>query len=208
MPIATDLPQTPLSRRLAIGFSKISIALRHRAWQEGSARDLTPTQGQALVSIHRQAGISLAAVAAGLGVRASTASEAISVLVRKGWVEKRRSLEDRRTLELHLTTEGSQEATRAEGWPEFLASAIETLPPEEAETLMKALQRMIRELQQRGEIPVARMCNGCTFFRPFSHPETALPHHCAFVDTAFGNADLRLDCPDHQPAAEGQALTL
>lgn len=208
MPTSTDFRQTPLSQRLAIGFSKVSIALRHRAWQEGNARDLTPTQGQALVLIHRQAGISLAGVAAGLGVRASTASEAVSVLVRKGWVEKRRSLEDGRILELHLTTEGTLEAAQVEGWPEFLASAIEILPPEEAETLMKALQRMIRELQQRGEIPVARMCNGCTFFRPFAHPETALPHHCAFVDSAFGNADLRLDCPDHQPADEGRALTL
>jgi hypothetical protein len=26
------------------------------------------------------------------------------------------------------------------------------------------------------------------------------PHHCAFVDAAFGDAALRMDCADHQDA--------
>jgi hypothetical protein len=59
---------------------------------------------------------------------------------------------------------------------------------------------MIRTLQTRGRIPVARMCVSCRFFQPFRHPDGRLPHHCAFVDAPFGDGGLRLDCPDHDAA--------
>jgi hypothetical protein len=64
---------------------------------------------------------------------------------------------------------------------------------------------MIRTLQERGRIPVARMCVSCTFFRPFRHDDRARPHHCAFVDAPFGDGELRLDCPDHAAAPTEQA---
>ena len=62
---------------------------------------------------------------------------------------------------------------------------------------------MIRTLQLNGEIPVSRMCLTCVHFRPNVHTG-AEPHHCAFVDAAFGARHLRLECGDHQPAAPQQ----
>jgi hypothetical protein len=64
---------------------------------------------------------------------------------------------------------------------------------------------MIRTLQVRGRIPVARMCVSCRFFRPYRHDHPTTPHHCAFVDAPFGDGELRLDCPDHLPAPAAQA---
>jgi hypothetical protein len=34
---------------------------------------------------------------------------------------------------------------------------------------------MIRTLQLKGRIPVARMCVSCQFFRPFEHDDPATP---------------------------------
>ena len=48
---------------------------------------------------------------------------------------------------------------------------------------------------------MSRMCLDCRFFRPDVHDDPARPHHCAFVDAPFGDAQLRIDCADHQPAA-------
>ena len=191
----------PLGQRLATGFAKIAVALRHQAWQGGHPRDLTPTQGEALVLVQQRPGATLAQVSEALGVRPSTASEAVSTLVRKGLVSKERSAEDRRALQLFLTPEGEEQASAAALWPNFLARTIEDLPREEARVLMRTLQRMILSLQQRGEIPVARMCTGCRFFRPNVHPGPGRPHHCAFVDAPFGEADLRFDCKDFESAA-------
>src|SRR3546814_20452567 len=59
---------------------------------------------------------------------------------------------------------------------------------------------MIGALQTRGTIPVQRMCVSCAHFRPNVHSDAATPHHFAFVDAAFGDASLRLDCDDHVEA--------
>jgi hypothetical protein len=66
------------------------------------------------------------------------------------------------------------------------------------------LVKMIRTLQERGEIPVSRMCVTCRFFRPRVHDDPTRPHHCAFVDAPFGDRSLRLECADHEAAPEGQ----
>lgn len=200
-----DTQTLTLGQRLATGFAKIAVALRHQAWQGGHPRDLTPTQGEALILLQQRPGATLAQVGEALGIRPSTASEAVATLARKGLVAKERSPQDRRALRLFLTTRGRDEASAAALWPNFLARTIEGLPADEARVLMRTLQRMILSLQRKGEIPVARMCAGCRFFRPNAHGEGRRPHHCAFVDAPFGDSDLRFDCNDHE-AAETPAL--
>src|SRR3546814_1012694 len=66
----------------------------------------------------------------------------------------------------------------------------------ERAAFLKGLTKMIGALQTRGTIPVQRMCVSCAHFRPNVHSDAATPHHCAFVDAAFGDASLRLDCDD------------
>ena len=75
-------------------------------------------------------------------------------------------------------------------------------------TLLRLVVKLIRSLQRRGEIPVARMCGTCQHFRPNVHPEPEAPHHCAFVDAAFGDRQHMIDCPDHVPlpAAEQEIV--
>src|SRR3546814_1750116 len=70
----------------------------------------------------------------------------------------------------------------------------------ERAAFLKGLTKMIGALQTRGTIPVQRMCVSCAHFRPNVHSDAATPHHCAFVDAAFGDASLRLDCDDHVEA--------
>ncbi len=191
--------------RVAVGLAKIGMVLRSHAWQEGFAQDLTPTQGQVLAHLERQPGLTLNQVADGLGVRASTASEAVGVLEKKGLVIKQRPLEDARRLSLSLTEAGKREAARVATWPDFLAQVVEGLSEEEQGVLLRLVQRMIRELQLRGEVPVSRMCSTCRYFRPYVHDDARNPHHCAYVNLPFGNPDLRMDCPEQDPATGAEA---
>lgn len=199
-------PWTPSAgARVAIGLAKIGMVLRSRAWHQGFAQDLTPTQGQVLAHLERRSGATLNEVADALGVRASTASEAVGVLERKGMLVKERPLQDARRLSLSLTESGRAEAARVATWPDFLAVVIEGLSEEEQGLLLRLLQRLIRELQQQGEIPVARMCSTCRFFRPYAHDDPRQPHHCSYVNLPFGNRDLRMECPEHEPATGPEA---
>jgi len=192
------------ARRLSIALAKVGLALRTRAWQEAGERGLTPTQAQILALLEggRDSSSRLAHLAEGLGVTAATASEAVAALVRKGLVTSRRSAHDARARQIGLTRAGRQQARKAAGWTDFLRAAADTLEPDEQAVFLRGLVKMIRELQERGQIPVSRMCVTCSYFLPNVHPESATPHHCAFVDAAFGDRSLRLDCGDHVAAPE------
>jgi DNA-binding MarR family transcriptional regulator len=208
-----ELPQDdPLPRRVVVGLSKVGLALRAQAWREAGARGLTPTQGQVLAVLKGRRGepCRLQQLADALGVSAATASDAVQALERKRLVARERSREDARALAVALTARGREEARLASNWSDFLAETVSGLSSGEQAALLRMLTRMILGLQQRRLVPVAAMCVTCRFFRPNQHPGSARPHHCAFVDAPFGDAALRLECPEHEPAtakAQASAVT-
>ena len=100
---------------ITAGLAKVAAALRSQAWEGGTARKLTPTQGQILVLLEERTGqpIRLNDVANALGLTAATASDAVVVLEQKRFVRKERSTEDSRALILTLTAAGRREARRS-----------------------------------------------------------------------------------------------
>ncbi|MBZ0252183.1 MAG: MarR family winged helix-turn-helix transcriptional regulator, partial [Candidatus Methylomirabilis sp.] len=161
--------------------------------------------GQILAILSAKGDSRLGAVAADLGVKPATASVAVEALAEKGLVSKQWSKADSRALVIRLSAAGRREAKRVATWPDFLLDAVEALSEVEQEVFLKALIKMIRGLQERGEISTVRMCLGCRFFRPGVHADPERPHHCAFVDAPFGDGQLRLDCPDFEAAAPEEA---
>ncbi|MBX6377634.1 MAG: winged helix-turn-helix transcriptional regulator [Clostridia bacterium] len=197
-----------VARQVSAGLARISVALRSRSWREAGPEGLSPTQGQVLVSLrYAPEGLSLRQVAEALAVTPPTASEAVRTLVAKGLVVREADPADRRAVRLHLTPAGRAVAERAAQWPDFLAGAAAELDPAEQTALLRALVKMVRTLQLRGEIQVARMCVTCRFFRPNVHADPDAPHHCDFVDAPFGDRRLRLDCPDHREATPEECET-
>ena len=194
-------PDEPLPKRVTTGLAKVGLALKHQAWAEAGGRGLTPTQGQVLALLRANPdGLRLGALADQLGVTAATTSDSVTALRRKGLVDKLPLAGDGRAVLVRLTPAGVREAAAAAAWPDFLLEAVDELSDAEQAAFLRGLVTMIRTLQTRGRIPVARMCVSCRFFQPFRHPDGRLPHHCAFVDAPFGDGGLRLDCPDHDAA--------
>jgi DNA-binding MarR family transcriptional regulator len=194
-------PDEPLPRRVTTGLAKVGLALKHQAWAEAGGRGLTPTQGQVLALLRANpAGLRLGELAGQLGVTAATTSDSVGALHRKGLVAKLPLATDGRAVLVRLTPAGVREAAAAAAWPDFLLEAVGELSEPEQAAFLRGLVTMIRTLQLRGRIPVARMCVSCRFFQPFRHPDGDLPHHCAFVDAPFGDGGLRLDCPDFDAA--------
>lgn len=199
-----DQESDALPRKVGTGLSKLGQALRSQAWKGAGSQGLTPTQGQVLAFLAsiepKQGAARLAEVAEALGITRPTASEAVGALVRKGLVAKERDPDDSRAVALRLTEEGRAQAGQAALWPDFLLAAVDDLEAAEQQVFYRALIKMIRSLQQRGQIPLSQMCVTCRFFQPGVHDDAERPHHCAFVDAPFGERDLRLDCPDHVAA--------
>lgn len=193
----------PLAMRVASGLAKVGLALKHHAWRGAGRQRLTPTQGQILVLLS-SGGMTISDLADRLAVAVATVTDAVETLVRKGLVRKDRGSSDGRSRVATLTAAGRREAARVAQWTDFLQDAVDSLSPRDQEDLLRVLVKLIRTLQERGQIPVSRMCVTCRFFRPYAHPGTDRPHHCGFVDAPFGDRHLRVDCPDHAVAPPRQ----
>lgn len=205
-PTFFDVHSEPLERRIATALTKISTALKHQSMQASGERGLSPLQAQILVQLHLSSeGERPSELADRLAVRLPTISDSVRVLVDKGLVERLRDAEDARATRLVLTEVGRTEARKAAGFSDFLASAVEAMSAPEQEVFLNGMLKMIRTLEERGQIPLSSMCVTCTHFRPNAHPHQDRPHHCAFVDAPLGARHLRLECREHEAAAAPQA---
>jgi len=189
---------------ITVGLGKIAAALRSQAWEAGTARKLTPTQGQILVLLADRAtkAVRLNDVAGELCLTAATVSDAVVTLVEKRLVKKERSTEDQRALVITLTAAGRREAQQTAGWTEVVQAGVKSLTPDEQAAFLRGLTKVMHSLQEEGVISVARMCAGCAYFQPYVHVDAARPHHCGFVNKPMGEGQLRLDCPDFVPVGE------
>lgn len=194
-------PPEPLSSRIATGLHKIGLAMKQQAWQQANEEGLSATQGQILAALMTHGTLTGSELSQRLGVTLPTISDSVRVLVEKKLVTKAPDPRHPRASLLALTKRGAQLGARARSWPEFMAAAVGDLTDEEQRAFFSGVVKMIRTLQEQGLVPVSGMCVTCTHFRP--HVRTgATPHHCALVDAPLASEQVRLDCPEHELAAE------
>ncbi|HEY1385782.1 MAG TPA: MarR family winged helix-turn-helix transcriptional regulator [Dongiaceae bacterium] len=193
-----------VSSKLLSGLNRIGLAMRSAAWGDATESGLTPTQSQILAFIASRAAQNPRSgdAADALGITPQTASVAIAALVAKGLVAKVADPSDRRASALRLTRQGEVAARVAGQWPDFLMSAVQELDEAERKLFLRILIKLIRRLQNDGQIVPQRLCVTCVHFQPNAHPgNPGGPHHCAYVDAPLSELDLRLDCPDHRAAS-------
>lgn len=204
-----SLSPESLIDRLVEGFDRISSVLRSDLWATATRAGLSPSQAQVLgLLLKRPAGLRPKAIAAELAVSAASMADTLAALVKKGLVEREGDPDDGRAVLVRLTPSGQQLGTEIAPPSARVAAAIKTLEPIAQQELLRTQIALIRQLQAAGAIPLQQMCVSCRHFRAQAHPGRSKPHHCAFIDAAIGNQDLRLACVDHQatdPAAETAA---
>ncbi|MBM4120303.1 MAG: MarR family winged helix-turn-helix transcriptional regulator [Nitrospira sp.] len=196
----------PLPHRLASALGKVSVSLKRRLWRDAFSRRISPLQAQILNFLRQQPshGATVSAITQMLGVSMPTASDVIAVLTRRGLLRKFRTEEDRRVFTVMLTVRGRRRAEQVMGWPDFLLRAIELLPDQEQETLLRTLVKLTKSIQDCGETPTAKMCVTCTHFRPYVNQGAERLHHCELMNADFGDRLIRVDCIEHLPAPRDQ----
>ena len=195
-----------LTIQLAAGLEKIGLAMKSRTWRREGRAGLGPLQRQALTLLRSKPGqrATVSTVANELAVRLPTASEVIATLERKQLVRRRRDMSDGRIVIAHLTAKGNRSCGPSSRMPDRLAIATEALSAPEQVVLLTSLVKVIRSLQEQGEITVARMCVSCQYFRPNQHGNADRPHHCDSLNIPLGDRSLRLDCQVYEPASSSQ----
>lgn len=196
-------PALTTSQRVVAGLAKVALVFRHAQWAESGRRGLTPTQSQILgIIAGSRAPLGVKAVSERMAVTMGTASEAVASLVGKGLLRKEADKSDGRAVVLRLTPRGAREASVTSDGPGSIVEAVGAMPEAERAALLRGLVGMVRTMEHHGLVPTTRMCVGCRFFRPNEHPGRAKPHHCLFIESPIGDADLRIDCAEMEPAGE------
>lgn len=192
---------TTIVYRLREALARVSTVIRADDWERAKRAGINPTQ-LAIIELldGRKGGLGVKDIAAHLGVSQPTATDSIGALERKGFVEKRAIAGDRRAVVVALTASGKAVLDVDAMTSGAADQAVRALAAEEQDGLLLTLIRLIRALQEADAIPIQRMCASCRYFAPFAHPGAARPHHCRFVDAAFGQRELRIDCRDHETA--------
>ena len=197
----------PLPSRIAAGLHKIGLAMKQQAWQQANEEGLSATQGQILAALVTHGALTGSELSQRLGVTLPTVSDSVRVLVEKTLVTKSPDPRHPRASLLTLTKKGMALGARARSWPEFMAAAVADLSAEEQRAFFSGVVKMIRALQDQGLIPVSGMCVTCVHFRPHVRIG-AKPHHCALVDAPLATEQVRLDCAEHELAAEASRREL
>lgn len=202
-----DTARDTKSHRIVAGLQKIGLAVKSHSWRRTGRAGVGPLQTQVLGFLRTRPGrtASMSTIAEELSVKLPTASEVVKTLEEKRLVKRRRSAADNRVVMVELSAKGVREGEANAVWPDFLLSAADQLDEKEQTVFLRSLVKLIKALQDQGEIPVARMCVTCRYFSPHVYPDDVRPHHCHYVNAAFGDGALRIDCAEHQPAPDPQS---
>jgi DNA-binding MarR family transcriptional regulator len=191
---------TDLDEKLIAALERLAHVLRTLLWEEGVRSRLSPIQIQTLLYLasHSEELCRVGQLAQEFNLTPATMSDAVDALEEKGLVVRRPWPKDGRVVTLRLTAQGRRHAEKLSRWSEELHNQLAHFPTEEKERALGFLLKFIEALYRAGIITVARICLTCRFFRPYAHPDSPAPHHCALLDKPLAEGDLRVDCPEHE----------
>ncbi len=119
--------------------------------------------------------------------------------MRRGLIERRAKLDDRRVTLLTLTNSGQQVFAALTESSNILDQAIERLEPAQRDALLDAVRSLGRMLAHEGAIQVSEPCAGCTHFFPHEQPSQDRPHFCRSLRQHLNAIEILLECPRFTP---------
>ena len=117
--------------------------IEEQAIRSGSFKDMTTNDMHVIEAIGTEQSKNMSTVAKMLGVTTGTLTISVNSLVKKGYVERVRSEEDRRVVLVSLTAQGRKVYVQHQKFHEDMISAITTqLSEEEKKVLQKSLSKL------------------------------------------------------------------
>jgi DNA-binding MarR family transcriptional regulator len=165
---------------------------------ESHAGGLRPVQWEVLryLALCNRFSRNPSAVTAFLGLTKGTVSQSVIALERKGLVKKQTSPEDRRNVQLELTTDGKT-LLKDDPFSAMFQGALELAPVDQS-TVTSGLQSILQTvLRQRGQ-KIFGQCKTCSFFRKDNQGQG---FHCGLLDEPLSAEDSQLICVEHQKMA-------
>ena len=115
-------------------------------WRYAKEQGLSMTQIAALRQIHYRGECNISDIGEELGVTNAASSQMLDRLVQQGLVTRIENLQDRRNKQIALTLKGEMILSDSmQVRQQWLATLFERLTPEEAKTIMKAMNILVEK---------------------------------------------------------------
>jgi DNA-binding MarR family transcriptional regulator len=181
--------------RIVVALERISEAFRVLLWNESKEYSLSPIQIQILIFVyfHSQDKCKVSYLADEFNMTKATISDSVKVLLAKDLVAKETDPIDTRSYSLSLTTEGKKIAQKASFFASSIEQPLEKLTEEKKNIMLNGLLKLIYDLNKSGIITIQRMCFTCS-----NYQNTDGQHYCKLLQSKLQDAELRIDCPEHE----------
>ena len=179
---------------------RIGELLRVNARQAGLEYELQPVQMQVLryLAMCNRFSDTPMAVTEYLGQTKGTVSQTISLLQKRGLIEKISDTEDKRVVRLKLTDKGKKLITKIAPDKVFLR-ACDELSVTEQESIKESLSELLRAMQSANDMNTFGTCKSCRYNRKLSERR----YHCGLVDEPLTIKEIELICREHESLQVG-----
>ena len=160
--------------------------------------ELNPAQWAALRYLARANRFSRNPIALSryLGTTRGTTSQTLIALERKGYVSRKPSARDKRSVDLELTKQGRQKLNQDP--ISLLAEVSEQTLGADSSSARALLSRLLAGLIERNEGRMFGQCRTCRYFRPQQGASKTAPHRCGLLDIDLSDDDSERICVEHE----------
>lgn len=172
---------------------RVGNLLRTEARRSSAAFGLQPVHVEALHFLSRcnRYSDTPAAVTEYLGATKGTVSQTLGVLERKGLIEKKTDVRDRRVQHLKLSKIGRSVLTDISP-SEFFDKAVSRYSRQKNAELTVLLKNFLKELQLANRSKSFGVCNTCRFFK-----SDGAVHQCGLTLEPLDDTDFEKFCREH-----------
>lgn len=190
--------ETNLSNKIVAGLERISEAFKVLLWEKAKLLGLSPIQIQILIFInyHKVEFCNVSHLAKEFNVTKPTISDAVKVLVNKGFIKKVYSTSDSRSYAIQLSDSGKAIVSETENFAHPLKKQLNGIENEDLDSTFKTLSKFIYKLNQIGVLTVQRTCYACKFYQKNDNQ-----HFCNLLEKELQNSEIRIDCEEFEVKA-------
>ena len=174
-------------RSLYTAVERLARALRHERQAFATTHGLTLLQVGVLEALSIRS-LRVGDLSAELEVSQPTVSDAVGALAAKDLVQRVRSQQDARVVEVTLTADG---ATLIGQLPGSLSAGDS--PRHDRGAVVEGLLHEMRALSEAGKLAANHSCFTCRFLE-----KDADGRRCSLLEIPLAPAALRADCPEHE----------
>lgn len=178
------------------GLERISETLKALLWEQAKVHGISPIQIQIILFVanHKTEICNVSYLAKEFNVTKATISDAVRVLVQKGYLIKDQSPTDNRRYNLVVSKSGSELVDTLSTYALPFSEELSLMERQDLHDMFETISKLIYQLNQRGIIQVQRTCFNCRFYQG----DKKSKHYCGLLEQSLKPQDIRIDCGEFE----------